>query len=301
VKYHSKGLWLRNGNPDKFPLTFEAGIEMATQFGGGGWFKDDKGNIHWVKGAGGLKGLWHAFVPQSGGDVDAERFNVEGNFLGNWTFALAWTPKDKDWSVKAYYQHLFDDHSMLYIEYPWRDGLWGVEGKLPHNPFVSRIVYEFLYMKDQTGPVYWDHTDKLDIQVSGRDNYYEHMIYGAWQHWGMIIGNPMILSPLYNNGNLLTLSSRIIGHHLGFEGEPTPTLSYRVLASYQRSRGTYKNPLPEVADSFNLLAEVSWHPRRFAGYSGWEGKASFGLDAGDLIGRSVGLQISIIKHGKFTF
>ncbi|MDE6558361.1 MAG: hypothetical protein K2K29_00555, partial [Muribaculaceae bacterium] len=39
VKYHSKGLWLRNGNPDKFPLTFEAGIEMATQFGGASWYK----------------------------------------------------------------------------------------------------------------------------------------------------------------------------------------------------------------------------------------------------------------------
>lgn len=298
VKYHSKGIWLRNGNPKKFPLTFEAGIEMATQFGGGGWFKEANGDIVWVDGSHGLKGLWHAFVPQAGGNVAMETTNVEGNFLGNWTFALAWTPSGKDWSVKAYYQHMFEDHSMLYIEYPWRDGLWGIEGQLPKNPYVSHIVYEFLYMKDQTGPVYWDTTDKVPVQVSGRDNYYEHELYGAWQHWGMIIGNPMILSPLYNDGSLFTRSSRIMGHHLGFEGEPTPEISYRILASYQRSWGTYKNPLPSVANSFNLLAEVGWRPRKL---KGWEGKASFGLDAGDLIGRSIGLQISIVKRGKFTF
>ncbi|MDE6558641.1 MAG: capsule assembly Wzi family protein, partial [Muribaculaceae bacterium] len=301
VKYHSKGLWLRNGNPDKFPLTFVAGLEMATHFGCASWYKDVNGEIKWVEGAHGWKGFWHALVPQPGGHIAAEQLNVEGNFMGNWNFVLAWTPKDKDWSVKAYYQHYFEDHSMLYIEYPWRDGLWGVEGKLPRNPFVSRIVYEFLYMKDQTGPVYWDHTNKIPVQISGRDNYYNHMLYASWQHWGMIIGNPLILSPLYNNGSLFTRSSRIIGNHLGFEGEPTPTISYRVLASYQRSWGTYTAPFAEVANSFNLLAEVNWHPRKIAGYSGWEGRATFGLDAGDLIGSSLGIRISIIKRGKFTF
>ena len=298
LKYHSKGLWLRNGNADKFPLIFEAGIEMATQFGGEAWYREADGSIRWIKGTGGLKGLWHAIVPQSGGNIQGETSNVDGNFLGNWTFALSWAPKDHDWSVKAYYQHMFEDHSMLYIEYPWRDGLWGVEGQLPKNPFVSRIVYEFLYMKDQTGPVYWDKTDKLPVQVSGRDQYYWHYIYGAWQHWGMIIGNPLVISPIYNNGSLLLKSNRIVAHHIGFEGSPANDLSYRILASYQRSWGTYKNPLPEVADNFNFLAEVAWRPRRLPG---WEGTLSVGIDAGDLIGRSAGLQLSIAKTGLIRF
>lgn len=298
VKYHSKGLWLRNGNPDKFPLTAEVGIEMATQFGGGGWMRNSDGSIDWVRGTGGLKGLWHAFVPQPGGNISGELTNVDGNFLGNWTFAASWAAKDQDWGVKIYYQHMFEDHSMLYIEYPWRDGLWGVEGKLPENPFVSRIVYEFLYMKDQTGPVYWDTTDRLPVQVSGRDQYYWHAIYGAWQHWGMIIGNPLVLSPIYNDGTLLLKSNRIIAHHIGFEGNPTNEISYRVLASYQRSWGTYKDPLPEVADNFNFMAEVKWRPRRLAG---WEGSFSLGADGGDLIGRSIGMRISIAKSGLIRF
>ena len=123
-------------------------------------------------------------------------------------------------------------------------------------------------------------------------------IYGAWQHWGMIIGNPLVISPIYNNGSLLLKSNRIVAHHIGFEGSPANDLSYRILASYQRSWGTYKNPLPEVADNFNFLAEVAWRPRRLPG---WEGTLSVGIDAGDLIGRSAGLQLSIAKTGLIRF
>ncbi|MDE5653350.1 MAG: capsule assembly Wzi family protein [Muribaculaceae bacterium] len=300
VKYHSKGLWLRNGNTKVFPLQFEVGIEMATQFGGWCYWRDPDGNIQRVDMPGGFKSIVKAFVPMPGGSntINGEQTNVEGNFLGNWTYALSWLPDGADWAVKAYFQHMFEDHSMLYVEYPWHDGLWGVEAKLPRNRVVSNIVYEFLYMKDQTGPVYWDKTDQIPAQVSGRDNYYWHQLYGAWQHWGEIIGNPMILSPIYNDGTMLLRSTRIIGHHLGFEGQPLNELSYRVLASYQRSWGTYKNPLPEVADNFSFLLETTWRPRRLAG---WEGKFSFGLDTGNLIGRSAGVQITISKTGLINF
>ncbi len=37
--------------------------------------------------------------------------------LGSWNFALAWKPKS-DWSVKLYYQHFYEDHSMLFFDYP---------------------------------------------------------------------------------------------------------------------------------------------------------------------------------------
>lgn len=299
VKYHSKGLWLRNGNTEKFPLQFEAGIEMATQFGGWCYLYDPNGNIIRQDLPGGLNAIWKALVPLEGGaqTVSGEQTNVQGNFLGNWTFVLSWNPK-ADWSVKAYYQHMFEDHSMLFIDYPWHDGLYGVEAKLPKNPFVSNIVYEFIYFKDHSGPVYWDKTDLVNVQVSGRDQYYWHMLYGAWQHWGNIIGNPMVLSPIYNNGTFLLKSSRIVGHHLGLEGHPTDGLGYRVLASYQRSWGTYKNPLPEIADSFNFLAEATWRPKRF---KGWEGKFAFAFDAGSLIHPSFGLQLSIAKTGLIKF
>lgn len=300
-KYHSKGIWFRGGNTGKFPLQVELGLEMATQFGGSCyWRNPNTGEIEHLDLPGGIKSALKAFLPLEGGDdtIAGEQTNVEGNFLGNWMLALSWLPQGADWGVKAYWQHMFEDHSMLFFQYPWKDGLWGVEAQLPKNPVISNVVYEFLYMKDQSGPVYWDKTDKVPTQVSGRDQYYWHQLYGGWQHWGEIIGNPMILSPLYNNGTLLLRSNRIVGHHLGFEGRPLDELGYRVLASYQRSWGTYKTPLPEVADSFNFLAECSWRPRRMAG---WEGTLSVGVDAGDLLGRSVGVRLSISKTGLLRF
>lgn len=296
VWYHSKGLWLRGGNTSVFPLTFEAGIEMATQFGGTAIIQN-RGKWQTIHMPTNLKAFWKALIPMAGDEttIAGEQTNVQGNFLGNFTFALSWLPKNSDWALKVYYQHMFEDHSMLYVDYPWRDGMWGVEAKLPSNPFVSNIVYEYLHMTDQTGPVYWDHTPDLDKQVSGRDMYYEHQIYSSWQHWGEIIGSPLVLSPIFNDGSLLLRTNRVIAHHIGFDGDPTRNLSYRVLLSWTRNWGTYKRPLPEVKNNFSALAELKWHP---ASLRGWQGTFSFGADAGGLIGRSIGVQIGICKSGR---
>ena len=102
-----------------------------------------------------------------GGSADTdpgEQLNVEGNMLGNWSFALRWDDPS-GWMVRAYWQHVFEDHSMLFFDYPWKDGLYGVEARFPKNRFVSEIVAELLYSKDQAGPVYWDHVPSLDVQI----------------------------------------------------------------------------------------------------------------------------------------
>ena len=48
VLYHSKSLMLRLGNKDKFPLEFEVGILMATQFGGDKYLKLEDGSTEKV-------------------------------------------------------------------------------------------------------------------------------------------------------------------------------------------------------------------------------------------------------------
>lgn len=305
--YHSKGLWLRNGNPDKFPLTFEAGIEMATQFGGTvRYYKYSNGfnkpTIVVSKMPTGFKAFWKALVPLGGDSSTAlgEQNNIQGNFLGNWTFVLAWTPK-ADWSIRAYYEHYFEDHSMLYIDYPWKDGMWGVEVKLPKNRFVSKAVYEFINAKDQSGAAYWDKRPELPIQVSGADCYYEHYLYGSWQNWGRTIGTPLAISPIYGDHTLSLLSSRFQAYHLGFEGQPTDDIGYRVLLTYSRHWGTYHNPLPDVATSVNFLAEVNWKPRNIRLLRGWEGTLSIGADGGDLLGKNFGVQLSIAKTLNLKF
>ena len=296
VLFHSKGLWLRNGNPDKFPLTIECGIEMATQFGGTCYTLD--GDV--IRMPHSLKDWFKAVVPLKGGSdtPDGEKVNVQGNMVGCWNFCASWTPK-ADWSVKAYFEHYFEDHSQLYIDYRWRDGLWGVEADLPDNPFVSGIVYEYIHMKDQSGPLLNDKNDKVPEQVSGNDNYYNHYLYAGWEHWGMGIGNPMVLSPLFNrNHDIRFRSNRMYGHHVGITGDPVPGLSWRLLVSFSRNWGTYAAPLEREMDNFNALAEVTWKP---AALKGWEGTISVAGDSGPLMGKSLGVGIKISKSGWFDF
>lgn len=290
--YHSKALFLRGGNAKKFPLEFEMGIEMATQFGGTTYYpngeivKMPRKLINWIK----------ALIPMNGGEdtPTGEQANVEGNFIGSWNFALSWKPQ-ADWNIKVYFEHVFEDHSMLWFDYPWKDGLWGVEAKLPRNPFVSEIVYEYLYSKDQAGAVYWDHTPEINEQVSGRDGYYNHYISNGWQNWGMGIGNPLFISPIYNSSHQLYFTSnRLWAHHLGIKGEPSKYVGYKILATYQKNWGTYDRPFPEVKSSFNLLTELNF---KVPSLPGWQADLAFGMDAGSLIGHNYGVQVKISKTG----
>lgn len=296
--YCSRAIYFRGGNAAKFPLEGELGLLMDTEFGGKDWIPDSKGGGHWEKHPTYPKAWIKAFLPMKGGSDTSmgEQTNVEGNFLGNWSLSLKWRDP-KGWMVRLYYQHFFEDHSMMFFDYPWKDGLYGVHGKLPRNPFVSDISYEFLYMKDQSGAVYWDHTPTIDYQVSGRDEYYNHYIYNGWQHWGQGIGNPLLRAPLYNSNHVLQFySTRVISHHAALKGEPSANIGWRVLASHTRSWGTYNHPFPHTMDNFSWLAEVKYHPRSL---KGWEATLSLAGDHGHLLGDSFGCMLSISKSGWF--
>lgn len=296
--YCSRAIYFRGGDARQFPLEGELGLEMATEFGGKTWELSKDGGGHWVKHPTYAKAWLKALIPMKGGsDTSAgEQANVEGNMLGNWSFSLKWDDP-RGWMVRAYYQHFFEDHSMLFFDYPWKDGLYGVQAKLPKNRIVSDIVAEFLYMKDQSGPVYWDHTPAIDYQVSGRDDYYNHYIYNGWQNWGMGLGTPLVMSPIYNKDrDIYFFQTRIISEHLGLRGDPTDQIGWRMLATHTRSWGTYNYPNKKVKSDFSLLAEVKWHP---ATLRGWEGTLSFAFDSGSLLGHNYGVGITISKTGFF--
>lgn len=301
--YCGRGLWIRNGNENKFPLVFEAGIEMVTEFGGSCYNLGYPGSgitVHMPKN---FKAFVKALIPHGGDQttIASEQQNVQGNMLGAWNFRLSWTPQGKEWGVRAYYQHLFEDHSMLYIDYPWKDGLYGVEGILPRNPWVSKIVYEFMSLKDQSGSVNWTVTPEVPGHAAGADDYYNHNLYVGWEHWGMGIGTPMCLSPIYNRPhNLAFHSNRIRTHHVGLSGDPLPSVSWRLLLTYTRSWGGYNHIFPKVMDVFNGLAEVSYKPQG-GKLKGWAGTVGIGWDGGNLIGRNVGVELKISRSGFFGF
>lgn len=289
---NSKGLWLRGGNKEKFPLTADIGIEMATQFGGtiykeGQVIRMPEKVIDWLK----------AIIPLSGGKNTplSEQTNVQGNMLGAYNIVLQWQPR-ADWSIKGYFEHYFEDHSQMTFEYGWKDGLWGIEATLPKNKWVSKIVAEYIYMKDQTGAVNHDWTPEVPEQVSGADNYYNHHLYSSWQNWGMSIGTPLAISPLYNvDHRLYIYDTRFIGYHLGLEGNPMKELDWRILLTFTQNWGTYRFPLVNVLNNFSGLAEINYHPKKLL--KGWYAKVGIGWDAGHLLGKSIGAMVTIGKTG----
>lgn len=287
-----RGLWLRGGNVEKFPLTFDVGIQMGTQFGGtifyeGEKFKMPSKIMDWFK----------AVIPFAGDEdtPEGEQTNVQGNMTGEYNISVAYSPTP-DWDIRIYWEHYFEDQSQMTFEYgTWKDGLWGIELGFPKNRFISRLVYENIYTKDQTGPINHDYSPEIPEQVSGGDNYYNHYLYGAWQTWGMTIGTPLAISPLYNRLHRIYIyNNRFAANHIGIEGDPIDWIHWRALFTFSQNWGTYRFPFKEVMNNFSGLVEVNFTPAKL---KGWYAKAAIAWDKGKLLGNNFGGMISVGKTG----
>ncbi|MEG1580586.1 MAG: capsule assembly Wzi family protein [Bacteroidaceae bacterium] len=300
VLYHSKAGFLRLGNEKNFPLVFEGGLEMAGQFGGESHNRLPNGEV--LKLGTSLKDFFNIFTLGGADPTDGIYSNVAGNTLGSWLLSLSY--KFDTWKVRAYYDHFFEDHSMMFAEYGWKDGLRGIEITLPKNNFVNTFVYEYIGTKDQAGPIYHDHTDAVLDQISAIDNYYNHSIYNGWQHWGQAIGNPLFTSPLYNDKNKLSFeNNRFLAHHFGINGNPRSDLHYRILVSYSESWGIYNDPYDDKKYNTSIMGEISYHPNRILNrnVSGWALSGAFAIDRGSILGNNTGFQLTISKKGILNF
>lgn len=299
VLYHSKSGFLKIGNTEKFPITMTGGLEMCAQFGGEAWNigkrEDDTSDFdgsHVVMDHG-IGAFWHAFIPGGSDPRDGDYKNVEGNQLGSWHLSIDYN--GKSWKLRVYAEHFFEDHSQMFTQYGWKDMLYGIEAELPKNPIISNIVYEHIGTKDQTGGIYHDATNILPVQISGVDNYYNHSIYLGWLHWGQTIGNPLLISPIYNkNGNIMFYNNRINAHHVGISGEPTEYLKYKILYTHVKSWGSYQYPLtnPHYGNFFAI--EISYLPQKIKNSMV---SLSFGTNGGNLLKKSIGGSITIRKSG----
>ena len=293
--YHEKAGYLKLGREEaQLPMTFEAGLQMMTQFGGTNYNTygrtiDGTSNIHNSEG---LKDYWNAFWPFGSSDVtDGTMHNVKGNMLGSWNMALTW--HGKGWMARGYFERYFDDHSQLFIQYGFTDHLLGAEVQLPRNPFVTGIVIEHLSTADQSGAVYHDHTPSMPETIAARDNYYNHNLYSGWQAWGMSMGSPLLTSPIYNKEHRLTFANnRVRAWHFGLSGDPSASFSWRALLTLSQGWGTYEKPLDDVAHETHLLMEATYRP---VWAEGWSGTLATGLTRSPLMGNSNGFQLTVRK------
>lgn len=317
VRYHSKAGFIKIGNEEGFyPLSLELGLEMACTFGGTSYAPMGSDSVRIVKGNARLKDYYRAFIPGSSESIEkgTPYENAEGNQLGSWVMRLKYD--DDDWCMSIYADRYFEDHSsMLSLDYDgygtgeewnekkrsrfqlysFKDWMLGTELNFKYNHWLRNIVFEYLYTKYQSGPIYHDHSEGMTNHIGGNDNFYNHYIYTGWQHWGQVIGNPLYLSPIYNEGgDIYVHNNRFMAFHLGFDGNPTERLHYRSLVTWQDGLGTYSDPYTKNRHSLSVLVEADYRLAR-----GWKVKGAWGMDAGNIRGNNQGWQITISKSGTF--
>ena len=311
VLYHSKAMFIKVGKPQKFPLSFEGGLEMYTQFGGDIYMHGRGKVISMPKGP---KEYLKALIPLSGGDdtPDTEQTNISGNQLGNWHLAVTLHTSPVDFTL--YGQHYFEDFSQLFffeyqsdrdgdrnlIYYPWKDILLGinVNNKSSVMSFISNVRYEYLSTYNQSGAGYNDPGPYFKEQMDGLDNYYNHGIYSGWHNYGMGVGNPLVLSPVYNkNGSMFFAGNRLKAHNVGVNGAfgSKTMLVYKLQYTYSENWGTYINPFASKRYTTSLLADISL----LRGKGGWAATLSVAYDKSNWIGENVGFMLSFSKVGIF--
>lgn len=297
---HQKHLYFRT-NPEKiFFVTF--GIEHAVQFGGAR--HDFSNGYESIKEKpAGLRTFWNVFLPLGDGDYYEDQALedwIYGNHVGSMTIQLGWNINNKH-QLQAYVDDPFEDGSGMRKGNGW-DGLWGLqyENKAPGHQYVRKAVVEYFQTTNQSGPLHWDKGDypepirsQITDFVTGNDDYYDHMFYGSYSHYGMTPGNPLITSPIYNkDGYTCFHDNRIKAWHLGIEGEITERLSYLAKGSYREGWGTYYVPLPSKHHSFDAMFQGTY------ALGPWQFSAAFAFDRGNIYGDCSTFDFKISYHGK---
>ncbi|MBQ6162266.1 MAG: hypothetical protein IJK21_06440 [Prevotella sp.] len=313
--FHSKSGYLRIGSDKHLKQwSLELGLEMSAIYGGTAYAESEDGMTP-LLGEKGIRGFLHALIPGGFDAGETVYKNVSGDQVGSWVARLNYDADN--YTVSVYTDKFFEDHSaMLFTDYngygegdEWnekkkskfliyklKDMLLGAEVKLKHSRWVDNIVGEYIYTKYQSGPIFHDHTKNLSDHIGGVDNFYNHHIYTGWQHWGMVMGNPLYRSPIYNdNGRIEVQNNRFMAFHLGMSGQPAPNLDYRLLATWQDGQGTYIKPYVDPKHNVSLMAEANY--RFTAGtLRGWSVRAAIGIDRGKIYGNNHGVQITIAKR-----
>lgn len=312
VLWHSKAGYLKIGDENWFgPFTLELGLEMASLFGGTPYRQTDNGMVP-VRPERGLKAFWHAFIPGGADAGESLYTNIAGDMVGSWLVRINYD--EDEWGFRVYGDKFFEDHSGMFfldyngygkgdewhkkkhhrfIVYDFKDMMLGAELNLKYGRWLRNIVFEYIYTKYQSGPIYHDHTPTLPDHVAGMDNFYNHYVYPGWQHWGQVIGNPLYRSPIYNtDGTIGVNNSRFMAFHLGMDGKPSECFAYRALATWQEGLGTYHFPYTKKHHNVSLMLEGTCKlPHN------WTLKGAYGMDFGHILGNNVGFQLTVSKRG----
>ncbi|MGP1416858.1 MAG: capsule assembly Wzi family protein [Prevotella fusca] len=320
--YHSKAGYLKIGNEEVFcPWSLEMGLEMVSLFGGTSYLPDGHGGMKVSENGKGVRDFWHAFLPGGADNGETTYQNVQGDQLGSWVMRLNY---DGDWhGISLYADKFFEDHSSMlqldydgygegdewqmkkerrYLIYDFKDWMLGFEYRYKPDNWLNNIVFEYLYSKYQSGPIYHDHTKTVGDHIGGKDNFYNHYILPGYQHWGQAMGNPLYRSPIYNeDGTIFFKDNRFVAFHLGLGGHPTENFKWRFLGTWQEGLGTYEIPYTKKRHNVSLMGEATYTlqgTKMPEWMRGVDVRMGVGADFGSILrGNNYGMQLTITKRG----
>lgn len=244
---HGKYMYLRGGG--KLPVNLSAGLVHFAQWGG--THPDD--NIGKISTS--FSDFRKVFFGQGGGS-GGEAVNALGNHLG--IVDLGILVKLKQLNINIYHQYPYEDQSNVHTIFLTNfDRLLGLQitNKSSQPSFLSNILYEFITSKHQSGrglpdptSTYPDKEANYGYDFRGRDDFYNNYLYeSGWTFAGRVIGTPLVQTNQIITNYLgeisdtygIVVNNRIVGHHLGLEGDFSSRLSYRMLSTYTHNHGTY--------------------------------------------------------------
>ena len=238
-----------------------------------------------------------------------------GDHRGIWDFGLNLEVGNFDFV--AYRQQIFNDKDGLKLQTP--DGLTGLSIDFPteNQQLVTGFVWEYLYTKNQSGPI--PPANNRD-GAGGKDNYYNNYLYRTgWTYEGRTIGNPLFLNAYNPQLDVVTnyqrnqdnrfgiANNRIVAHHIGIEGRFSDLVAYRLLGTWSRNYGNYydgnlfeeqgiKTDFYDNPEQWSFLAEFRYRP-----FDPLEINASIATDMGEIYEDRVGVMIGIKLLGNSSF
>lgn len=279
------------------PLSITVGMQTAGLFAGRAKTYQ-KGRVMSERNPGfHLRDLWDMFFPHEGGED-----YYKGSSLGSWDFKARYLFRNGS-QLSAYFEWPWEDGSGIGRRNGW-DGVWGLQYNFSRPGWVSKIVAEYVDFTNQSGPLHYSHTDEVGSTITstanGGDAYYNNDYYGAYAYYGMSIGSPFTVAPIYNaDGNPGFSHSRCRGFHVAAEGNPTEAVAYKVMVSYQQGGGNGRVPARKILHSTSAMVGGSWQAG--GSLTGLRLAAEVAIDAGKLRGNNFGVMLTVGYHGSISF
>lgn len=295
--YYTYKYWYFRTKPSQ-PFSATFGMQTAGQFGGrtdyysrGSVYKEEVRGFR-------MSDVVKMFFPTLGNGNSY----YEGNSLGTWSLRARYRLRNGN-EIAAYWENLFEDGSGIGLR-NGMDGLYGLQFSFAHQGWLTSAAVEYLDFRNQSGPLHYAPGDypgsSITTEATGGDNYYNNDTYGSYVNYGMSIGSPMVLAPIYNaDGYPEFLFNRMRGFHVAAIGNPTAEIDYRLMFGWQKGYAMGRTPHPHAKSDVSAMIEVGCKADRVIKGLSFDWRVA--IDRGELRGNNFGVALTACYTGSFNF